>query len=178
MASLDVMDKVAVDATGKLPMDRFGNQHIISVIDHFSRFIETYAVPDLEARTFAKCLLNWIGRYGAPSELLSDQGTNFANHIIREICQVVGTAKTFTMTASKEENSFVERSIKEIRRHVRAIIYSRNLIDDWSLILPLVQRILNAEVKEALGVSPAQILFGNALQLDRRILLDIVPKDI
>ena len=62
VASLDVMDKVAVDATGKLPMDRFGNQYIISVIDHFSRFIETYAVPDLEARTFARCLLNWVGR--------------------------------------------------------------------------------------------------------------------
>ena len=40
-----------------------------------------------------------------------------------------------------------------------------------------MQRILDAKVKEALGVSPAQILFGNALQLDRRILLDIVPKD-
>jgi hypothetical protein len=147
------------------------------VIDHFSRFIEPYAVPDLEARTFARCLLDWIGRYGAPSELLSDQGTNFANLIIDEICRINGIEKTLTMTASKEENSIVERSIKEIRRHLRAIIFSRNLIDDWSLILPLVRRILNADVKEALGVSPAQILFGNALQLDRRVLLDIVPKD-
>jgi len=41
----------------------------------------------------------------------------------------------------------------------------------------LVRRILNDDVKEALGVSPAQILFGNALQLDRRVLLDIVHKD-
>ena len=71
----------------------------------------------------------------------------------------------------------MERSIKEIRRHLRAIIFSRNLIDDWSLILPLVQRILNADTKEALGVSPAQILFGNAINLDRKILQDIVPKD-
>jgi hypothetical protein len=177
VASLEVMDRVAVDATGKLPTDKDGNQYIISVIDHFSRFIELYAVKDLEARTFATCLLDWVGRYGAPSELLSDKGTNFANKIIKELCQIIGTEKTFTMTASKEENSIVERSIKEIRRHLRAIIFSRNLIDDWSVILPLVQRILNADVKDALGVSPAQILFGNAVQLDRRILLDIVPRD-
>ena len=37
-----------------------------------------------------------------------------------------------------------------------------------------MQRILNADVKDALGVSPAQILFGNAINLDRRILLDTV----
>ena len=64
------------------------------MIDHFSRFIEPYAVPDLEARTFARCLLDWIGRYGAPSELLSDQGTNFVNLIIDEICRINGIEKT------------------------------------------------------------------------------------
>lgn len=110
VVSLDVMDKVAVDATGTLHIDKYGNQYIISVIDDFSRFIEPYAVPDLEARTFTRCLLNWISRYGTPSELLSDQETTFVNQLIREIYQVIGTEQTFTMTASKEENSIVERS--------------------------------------------------------------------
>ena len=128
------MDKVSVDATGRLPKDKDGNEYIISVIDHFSRFIELYAVKDLSAITFASCLLDWVGRYGAPSELLSDQGTNFANEIIQELCRIIGTDKTFTMTSSKEENGIVERSIKEIRRHLRAIIFSRNLIDDLGLI--------------------------------------------
>jgi hypothetical protein len=41
--------------------------------------------------------------------------------------------------------------------------------------LPFVQRIFNAERKTSLGVSPAQLLFGNAVQLDRGILFPAPP---
>ena len=175
LSSYDVMQRVAVDSTGILPLDANGNKYIVSIIDHFSRFIELYAVDDLSARDFAKCLLDWIGRYGAPRELVSDQGTQFANKIIEELSRMVGSSQAFTMRGSKQENGIVERSIKEIRRHLRAIIFSTNLMDNWSTYLPLVQRILNADVKEALGVSPAQILFGNSIQLDRGVFLPHVP---
>ena len=35
---------------------------------------------------------------------------------------------------------------------------------------------MNAETKESLGVSPAQILFGNAINLDRGIFLPNMNK--
>ena len=175
LSSYDIMQRVACDSTGRLPKDANGNEYLISIIDHFSRFIEIYPVKDLTAKEFAKCLLQWIGRYGAPKELVSDKGTQFCNEVIAELCKMVGTSQVFTMTASKQENGIVERSIKEIRRHLRAIIFTTNLMDNWSTYLPLVQRILNADVKEALGVSPSQILFGNSIQLDRGILLPNMP---
>ena len=155
------MQRVACDATGRLPEYANGNKYLVSIIDHFSRFIEIYPffrfieiypVKDLSAKEFAKCLFQWIGRYGAPKELVSDKGTQFCNEIIDELCNVVGTTHVFTMTASKRENGIVERSIKEIRRHLRAIIFSTNLMDNWSTYLPLIQRIFNADIKEALGV--------------------------
>ena len=36
---------------------------------------------------------------------------------------------------------------------------------------------MNADVKDSLGVSPSQILFGNAINLDRQVLLDTVSKN-
>ena len=48
-------------------------------------------------------------------------------------------------------------------------------MDNWSTYLPLVQRILNADTKESIGVSPAQLLFGNSVQLDRGIFLPNNP---
>jgi hypothetical protein len=39
-------------------------------------------VKDITAKEFAKCLLDWIGRYSAPAELQSDQGTQFMNEVI------------------------------------------------------------------------------------------------
>ena len=69
LSSYDIMQRVACDSTGRLPRDANGNEYLVSIIDRFSRFIEIYPVKDLTAKEFAKCLLQWIGRYGAPKEL-------------------------------------------------------------------------------------------------------------
>ena len=169
--TFSIMERVSVDAAGPLPKDDYGNEYFISMIDNFSRFIEIYAVPDLTARTFAIVLLQWVGRYGAPAQLLSDNGKNFVNEIISEFNKLVGTEQIFSIRYSKQENAIVERSIKEINRHLRAIVFHKNIHYEWSLYLPLVQRIFNADEKDSLGVSPAQLLFGNAIQLDKGILL-------
>jgi len=45
---------------------------------------------------------------------------------------MVGSEQIFTMTASKQENGIVERSIREIRRHLQNIVFTTNLMDNWS----------------------------------------------
>jgi len=155
LGSYDIMQKIAKGSTGHLPKDANGIEYLISIIDYFSRFIELYPVPDLSAKMFATCLLACIGRYCAPPQILFDDGTQFCNSVIAELCRMVGSEQTFTMTASKQENGIVERSIKEIRRHLRNIVFATNFIDNWSTYLPLVQRILNADTKESIGVPPA-----------------------
>ena len=52
-------------------------------------------------------------------------------------------------------------------RHLRNIIFAKGVLDDWSDYCPLVQRIFNATDKDTLGCTPAQLLFGNAVHLDR-----------
>jgi hypothetical protein len=76
----------------------------------------------------------------------------------------------FTIAYSKEENAIVERSHRETLRHLRAILNHRKVRSQWSKYLPFVQRIMNAAIKEQLGVSPGRLLFGNALRLDTNIL--------
>jgi hypothetical protein len=43
----------------------------------------------------------------------------------------------------------------------------------WGDLLPLVQRTMNSSINFATGTSPAQILFGNGLDLDRALLTAI-----
>lgn len=170
-ASYNVMERVNVDTIGPLPEDEYGNKYIIVMICCFSRFIELYAVKDLTAKSAAIALLQWTGRYGCPAQLLSDNGTQFVNDLIREFLHSIGTEHILTLAYSKEENSIVERANKEVGRHLRNVLFHKNVLSNWSMFLPLVQRIFNAEVHESLGVSPAQILFGNAITLDRGIFL-------
>jgi hypothetical protein len=61
-------------------------------------------------------------------------------------------------------------------RHLRAIMSTKAFLEDWQYSLPLVQRIMNASVHDSIGVSPAQLLFGNSINLDRGIFLPFVDK--
>ena len=169
-ATLEPMQMINIDAIG--PLD--GEKYILVFIDCFSRFVELYVVLDTTAKAAAKCLMNFMGRYGAPAYIKSDRGTQFVNDVIEELLTLVGTHHLLTLSYSKKENSIVERANKEVMRHLRAIIFDKDNItalNDWEDCLPLVQRIMNASVHSAIGVSPAQLIFGESLQLDRDILI-------
>jgi hypothetical protein len=56
------------------------------------------------------------------------------------------------------------------------MLFDNRILKRWSDVLPLVQRIMMAEPNEVIGVSPAQLLFGNSIQLDRGIFLPNLPK--
>ena len=58
---------------------------------------------------------------------------------------------------------------------MRNIIFDKRVLKSWALYLPLVQRIMNASVHHSTGVTPAQIMFGNAIDLDRGIFLEHIP---
>ena len=163
-------ERLCVDTIGPLPPDVHDNKHVVVFIDAFSRFVELYAVTDTTALTFARCLLELCGRYGAPCQLHSDNGSQFVNEIIEEFLVLLGTTRSLILAYSHEENSFVERANKEVMRQLRAMLLERRAKHRFSELLPLVQRILNSQVHGVLKVSPAQILFGNALHLDRGLL--------
>ena len=57
------------------------------------------------------------------------------------------------------------------------MLFDNRILKRWSDVLPLVQRIMMAEPNEVIGVSPAQLLFGNSIQLDRWIFLPNLPKE-
>ena len=121
----------------------------------------------------ALALLQHIGRYNVPASIQSDRGSEFVNKIIQEFIKVIGTEHVKTVQYSKEENAVVERCNREILRHARGLIYQIGNGNQWSNYLPLVQRILNSEVHDSIGVSLAQLLYSNAIDLDRGIFLPL-----
>ncbi len=165
------MDVLNIDTIGPVDADEEGNKFILVIIDCFTRWVELFPIPDTSAKAAADALLQHVGRYGAPSTIRSDKGSQFVNGIITEFFKLVISEHAQTLAYSKEENAIVERANKEVMRHLRAIIFHHKNQDKWSKhYLPLVMRILNSEEKKNTGLSPAEILFGNSVDLGRRIL--------
>jgi transposase InsO family protein len=161
------MDRLNVDYVGPFPDGRY----ILSILDCFSRWVELYLCEQATAEEAAKALLSQIGRFGAPRQLLSDRGSHFVNELITHLLLLVGTEHCLTVAYSKEESSLIERENKEINRHLRALFFDPAIVDDYSLCIPLVQRILNSSTAGRTGLPPSKLLFGNMVDLDRGIFI-------
>ena len=164
------MERINIDHMGPFPTDTSENIHVLAIVDSFTRWIEFYPVRTTSAEETAECVLKHIGRFGSPLQILSDNGPAFVNEVIKYLTRAMDVEWIFTIAYSKEENAIVERSHRETLRHLRAILNHRKVRSQWSKYLPFVQRIMNAAIKEQLGVSPGRLLFGNALRLDTNIL--------
>ena len=120
-------ERLNKDTIGPLPKDDNNNEYIIVIIDCFPRFVMLYAVPDTSAYQAARCILHCMGIFEAPSQILSDRGSQFVNHIIDQLLYLLGIEHQLTLAYSHEENSIVERANKEIMRHLRTIVFHENV---------------------------------------------------
>jgi hypothetical protein len=71
-----------------------------------------YATKDATAKSAAKALTEHVGRYGQPSQILSDNGTQ--NVVIKELLKLLGTQQLHYKTYSNEETSIAECANKEV----------------------------------------------------------------
>ena len=170
VSSQRVMQCLGIDTIGPLTEDKYGFCHILVIIDSFSRWVMCYPLRSTSAEEFIRAFLQHCGIFGRPVAILTDNGSQLKNAQVAEFVALLQTEHRFTVAYSKEENSMVERANKEVFRYIRSMAFERNARDCWSDYLPFAQRICNAEVVSSLGVSPAQIMFGNAVNLDRGIL--------
>jgi len=173
LASYTPWDRINIDAMGPFPITPEGYQHIIVVIDCFTRFVELFPAKTTGAQDAKSSILSCIGRYGVPNEIVTDGGSQFKNETIQSLINMMGVEHQITLAYSKEENAMVERANKEVLRHLVAMTYDTRIREDWIEFLPLIQRIINSTPHANTGVAPAQLLFGNSIQLDRGIFLPI-----
>jgi hypothetical protein len=68
---------VTTDIMGPLPTSGGKNKFVLVIIDHFTKWVELYPLPEISAKTVSQCLMLTFLRYGIPDTLLSDQGSNY-----------------------------------------------------------------------------------------------------
>ena len=79
--------KVAIDLVGPLPRTRRGNQWILVLSDHFTRWQDAIAIPDATAPTVATTLDERVFCYfGLPEQIHSDLGRQFKYQLMAGLC--------------------------------------------------------------------------------------------
>ena len=175
-STYQTMECLNIDFVGPYP----DKGYLLVIIDTFTRWIELYPSEDATAKAALEGLLQHFGRYGCPRLIRSDRGPHFANELIAGFLKATGTPHNLTLAYSSEENAIVERSNKEVNRHIIAYTFDNDTVQHWRESIPFVQRIMNSSYSQRTKIAPADLLFGKQLQLDRGILLPFseMPEDI
>ena len=174
LSSYTAFERVHVDSIGPLQVSE-GFEHIMVVMDGFTRFTELYTLQSVAGKEAAKGLLDFANRYGLPSVLISDGGTQFVNQHVKDLLQSHGVEMLTTNPDSHEENGLVERTNKEVVRHLRSLMFDIGTLDGWHEHIRSVQRILNSAPHSSLGTSPATLVYGKAVDLLKGVVTEL-PK--
>ena len=170
------MERMALDIVGPLPRTKRGNKYILVVADYFTRWVEAYGLPNTEASTVAKVLVNeWICRFGAPYAIHSDQGRNFESQLFAELCTLLGIHKTRTTPYHPQSDGLVERFNRTLRMLLTTHL-DKLPEDTWDEHLPMLMLAYRSSVQETTGSTPFNLMFGREVQLPVELMLGKGPE--
>ena len=100
-------------------------------------------------------------------ELQSDRGTHFTGEVVEELLKYLGIRHRYTPPYRPQANGSVERVNAEVLKHLKAIVFDSRVKHRWSVVLPLVKRILDTTVHSVTGQMPMRLLYGDFITPQR-----------
>ena len=86
--------RVAMDILGPLPQSVRGSKYILVIGDYFTKWMEAFAIPNMEAVTVAEAFVfQFVSRFGVPDFLHTDQGRNFESALLKAVCTLLGSVR-------------------------------------------------------------------------------------
>ena len=161
--------RVAVDVL-TMPLTSRGNRYIVVFMDYFTKWAEAFAVPDQQAPTIARLLVdNIVCRHGVPEKFLSDRGYNFLSDLIMEMCRVLGIKKLNTSGYHPQTDGLVEKFNSTLLGMMSKCLDSKSL--EWDQQLPTLLFAYRSMVQESTKESPFFLLYGRDPRLPTESVL-------
>ena len=153
-----------MDILGSLPLTPRGNRYVLVVTDYFTKWTESYAIPDQSAETVAEMLVSeFICRFSVPRQLHSDQGTNCESRVMTEVCELLDIEKTRTTPLHPQSDEQVERYNCTLIEMLRGKLNDKQ--EDWDLQLPTCMMAYSSSVHESTGSTPNELMLRREIEV-------------
>ena len=102
---------VTSDIMGPIkPISNSGNRYILVICDHFTKWIEIYALKSVKSTEVATCLTQYCCRNGIFETLITDQRANYQEKICTELYELLDINKARTAPARPQCDGLSERT--------------------------------------------------------------------
>ena len=148
--------RVGMDLTGPL-IELNGYKYILTMNDHFTRWIETRQLISKEA---ARGIYSIYCRQGAPVRIITDNGTEFKKQIIFHALHKTYYSKLiFSTPYNPQTNGLVESSHKAIKQALVKSLNEKN--GNWSLFLEEITFSINIRPRATTNFSAFELMHGS-----------------
>ena len=162
-------DTVAIDLL-KLPRATSGVQYLFVCVDHFSRYTVLAPLQDKSAASVAHALVTHvINPFTTPKTIISDNGAEFRNGLLTELCTLFNIHQTFVVAYHPASNGLVERANRKILEALRHV--TNGFPQTWDTWLSHISASINSSYNSSINESPHFVLYGTDKRLPYDILL-------
>ncbi len=162
-SATDPNQQLGIEIVGPFPQSKHGNVYLLVMVDFFSKWAAP--LPNQEAHTGADAIIDhWVSRFGVPDSIHSDQGSNFENRLVYEVCERLGAHKTWTTAYHPQGNGQTERTNRSLVSLLKAFVHTARY-DIWDELISYCLFSYSNTVHQATGVAPALMTLGHELQL-------------
>jgi len=168
--------RVAVDLVGEIfPASSRGHRYILTVVDYATRYPEAVALKNISTTTVAEALVSIFSRVGIPEEVLSDQGTQFTSHLMKEVGRMLSMKQLTTTPYHPQCNGLVERFNGTLKTMLKRMCAERP--KDWDRYIDALLFAYREAPQESLGFAPFELLYGRSVNGPLQILRQLWTKE-
>jgi hypothetical protein len=162
-----------VDILGPLPWAVGGYRFLFVAIDKFTKWPEATPVVSITQGAAVAFIKSIVYRFGVPSRIITDNGTQFKSWLFQEYCEGIGTQLCFASVAHPKSNSQAERANAEILRGLNTHTYDclKKHVANWVNELPSVLWGNRTTPSRATGETPFFLVYGAEACLPLEILM-------
>ena len=171
------LERVHLDFLGPLPKTERGNEHVLMIVDQFTKWVECIPLPSQTAEMTAQAVVNeFFSRFGFAFQVMSDQGRNFESKLFSALCEAMQIHKTRTTPYRPSSNGQVERFNRTLMDAVRCFVDGHQ--KNWDLHLAQIAGALRSAVNRTTGYTPNMMMLGREVNQPVDLIFPSKPTEV
>ena len=154
------MEFICMDLVGPIhPPSSRGNKYMLTVIDMLTGFTMAVPIKNKNAETICEAYRdNIYCIFGGSSRILTDNGSEFKNQEMRQVCETLGVKHIFSPMYTPESNGHLEGWHRFFKTCIAKHIHGRGV--EWDELVPLAVSAYNFFPCQSSKESPFVLMFG------------------
>ena len=167
-----------IDIIGYLNATKRKNKFILVAIDHYTKWVETKELKSKDKISVNNAIKEMIiDKHGAPQKIYSDNGLEFNNETIKNLCKNYGIEMIFNSPGHHNSIGAVERVNQTVFNKLKKLCNFGE--DNWDIHLKQATLATNISFNRSINTSPYILKYGMLpnFEIDKKFNKIDIAKD-